>query len=287
MNGSLAYAFGVGMVATFNPCGFAMLPAYLSYFLGLEGEQPEGTNTPDASILRALAVGASMTAGFLVVFGVLGLVLEPALTTINRRLPWVTILLGLVLVALGVAMLAGRTISVRLPKFGRGPESRGLSSVFLFGISYALVSLSCTLSLFTAAISTTVQDENVIIGMLAFLAYGLGMGLVLMVITLAIALARQSLVRNLRKVLPYINRVSGGLLVLAGLYVVYYGWYELRVFNGTTSGGGVAQWAFDINSSISRWINEVGAIRLGLILGLVIALAVLVALATRRRAEDR
>jgi len=284
MNSSLAYAFGVGMVATFNPCGFAMLPAYLSYFLGLEGEQD---TAPDASILRALAVGASMTAGFLVVFGVLGIVLEPALTTINRRLPWVTILLCLVLVALGVAMLAGRTISVRLPKFGRGPESRELSSVFLFGISYALVSLSCTLSLFTAAISTTVQDENVIIGMLAFLAYGLGMGLVLMVITLAIALARQSLVRNLRKVLPYINRVSGGLLVLAGLYVVYYGWYELRVFNGTTSGGGVAQWAFDINSSVSRWINEVGATRLGLILGLVIALAVLVALAARRRAEDR
>jgi len=284
MNGSLAYAFGVGMVATFNPCGFAMLPAYLSYFLGLEGEQDEA---PDASILRALAVGASMTAGFLVVFGVLGLVLEPALTTINRRLPWVTILLGVVLLALGVAMLAGRTLSVRLPRFGRGPESRELSSVFLFGISYALVSLSCTLSLFTAAISTTVQDENLLIGILAFLAYGLGMGLVLMVITLAIALARQSLVKNLRKVLPYINRVSGGLLVLAGLYVIYYGWYELRVFNGTTSGGGVAQWAFDINSSISRWINEIGATRLGLILGLVIALAVLIALAARRRAEDR
>lgn len=284
MNGSLAYAFAVGMVATFNPCGFAMLPAYLSYFLGLEGEQDEA---PDASILRAIAVGASMTAGFLVVFGLLGLVLEPALTTINRRLPWVTIVLGVVLLALGVAMLAGRTLSVRLPTFGRGPESRELSSVFLFGISYALVSLSCTLSLFTAAISTTVQDENLIVGILAFLAYGLGMGLVLMVITLAIALARQSLVKNLRKVLPYINRVSGALLVLAGLYVVYYGWYELRVFNGDLDGGGVAQWAFDINASISRWINEIGATRLGLILGLVIALAVLAALAVRRRAADR
>lgn len=287
MNGSLAYAFGVGMVATFNPCGFAMLPAYLSYFLGLEGEQPEGSSTADASILRALAVGASMTAGFLVVFGVLGILLEPALTTINRRLPWVTMVLGVVLVALGIAMLAGRTISVRLPRFGRGPESRELSSVFLFGISYALVSLSCTLSLFTAAISTTVQDANVIVGIAAFIAYGLGMGLVLMVITLAIALARQSLVKNLRRVLPHINRVSGALLVLAGLYVIYYGWYELRVFSGTTSGGGVAQWAFDINSSISRWIDGVGPTRLGLILGLVIALAVLIALASRRRFDDR
>lgn len=286
MNGSLAYAFGVGMVATFNPCGFAMLPAYLSYFLGLEGEQLD-TEATDANILRALAVGASMTAGFLVVFGVLGLVLEPALSTINRRLPWVTILLGLVLILLGVAMLAGRTISVRLPRVGRGPRSRELSSVFLFGISYALVSLSCTLSLFTAAISTTVQDSNVLVGIGAFLAYGLGMGLVLMVLTLAIALARQSLVRRLRRVLPYVNRVSGALLLLAGLYVVYYGWYELRVFRGDLDGGGIAQWAFDVNAAVSRWINEVGATRLGLILGLVIALAVLVALAARGRTEDR
>lgn len=284
MNGSLAYAFGVGMVATFNPCGFAMLPAYLSYFLGLEGDQDEAA---DASILRALAVGASMTAGFLVVFGLLGLVLDPVLSTVNRRLPWVTILLGAVLLALGVAMLAGRTISIRLPRTGRGPESRELSSVFLFGISYALVSLSCTLSLFTAAISTTIQDENLLVGVAAFLAYGLGMGLVLMVITLAIALARQSLVKNLRRVLPYINRISGALLVLAGAYVIYYGWYELRVFDGRVGGGGVARWAFDVNSSISRWINEVGPTRLGLILGLVIALAVLAALALRRRATDR
>jgi cytochrome c biogenesis protein CcdA len=65
----LAYAFGVGMVATFNPCGFAMLPAYLSYFLGLEG-----STHPDerASVLRALAVGLSVTVGFLVVFGIIG-----------------------------------------------------------------------------------------------------------------------------------------------------------------------------------------------------------------------
>lgn len=286
MNGSLAYAFGVGMVATFNPCGFAMLPAYLSYFLGLEGEQSDG-DSPEASILRALTVGLAMTGGFLLVFGVLGILLEPALNTINQKLPWVTILLGLVLIGLGVAMLRGRTISFRLPTFGRGPESRELSSVFLFGISYALVSLSCTLSLFTAAISTTVQDESLLAGIGAFLAYGLGMGLVLMVLTLAIALARQTLVRNLRRVLPHINRISGALLLLAGAYVVYYGWYELRVFAGTTSGGGIAQWAFDLNSSISRWINEVGATRLGLILGLVIALAVLIALATRRRADDR
>jgi cytochrome c-type biogenesis protein len=287
VNGSLAYAFGVGMVATFNPCGFAMLPAYLSYFLGLEGTRGTDDPDPSAGILRALAVGASMTAGFLVVFGLLGLVLEPVINSVSQKLPWVTIILGVVLIVLGVFLLTGRSITIPIPKIGRGPESRELGSVFVFGASYALVSLSCTISLFTAAISTSVETDNFLAGFGAFLAYGLGMGLVLMVLTLAIALARQSLVRGMRRVLPYINPVSGVLLILAGIYVVYYGWYELRVFTGTTSGGGVAQWAFDINARISEWINDVGPTRLGLLLALVIALTVLIALALRARAEDR
>lgn len=71
--------------------------------------------------------------------------------------------------------------------------------------------------------------------------------------------------------------------MLAGGYVVYYGWYELRVFDGDTSGGGVAGWMFDLNARITSWINSVGAGRLGLIGGLVIATIVFVALLDRAR----
>lgn len=286
MNSAIVYAFGVGMVATFNPCGFAMLPAYLSYFLGLESANGLESGR-SAVVLRALAVGAAMTAGFLVVFGLLGLVLEPVLSSVNEKLPWVTIVLGIMLIVLGIRLLRGHEITLRLSRFSKAPESRELASVFIFGISYALVSLSCTLSLFTAAISTTIQSQNWAVGIAAFLAYGLGMGMVLMALTLAIALARQSLVRNMRRVLPYVNTVSGVLLIIAGLYVTYYGWYELRVFGGNTSGGGVATWAFDINARITSWIDSVGPTRIGLILGLVIALVVFVALANRARTDDR
>ena len=286
MNSAIAYAFGVGMVATFNPCGFAMLPAYLSYFLGLENARGIDDRA-DATVLRALAVGASMTAGFVVVFGVLGLVLDPILSSVIDKLPWLTIVLGVVLVVLGIRLLMGREITLRLPKVSRGPEGRELGSVFIFGISYALVSLSCTLSLFIAAISTVIDQQNFLVGMGAFVAYALGMGLVLIILTLAIALARQGIIGKMRGVLPYINRTSGVLLVLAGLYVTYYGWYELRVLNGNTSGGGIAGWIFDLNGRITQWINETGPTRIGLILGLVIGVIVFVALLSRARTDDR
>jgi len=167
MNSAIVYAFGVGMVATFNPCGFAMLPAYLSYFLGLENAR-DTDNRADATVLRALAVGAAMTAGFVVVFGVLGLVLDPILSSVIDKLPWLTIVLGIVLVILGIRLLMGLEITVSLPKISKGPEGRELGSVFVFGISYALVSLSCTLSLFIAAISTVIDQQNFFVGLGAF-----------------------------------------------------------------------------------------------------------------------
>jgi cytochrome c-type biogenesis protein len=287
VNASVVYAFGVGMVATFNPCGFAMLPAYLSYFLGLEGStHPEGRDA-QTTVLRALAVGAVMTLGFVVVFGILGLVLRPVLSTVQEYLPWVTIALGVVLLVLGGYMLTGRTFTVNLPKINRGTDSREFTSVFLFGISYALVSLSCTIALFTAAVVTTIETESFAIGVGAFVAYALGMGLVIMVLTLAIAVARQSLVRNVRRVIPYVNRISGVLLIVAGAYVAYYGWYELRVARGELSGGGVAGWMFDLNGRMSTWVSDVGPTRLGLLLALVICVAVLTVLITRALQDAR
>ncbi|MGD9755164.1 MAG: cytochrome c biogenesis protein CcdA, partial [Acidimicrobiia bacterium] len=50
----LALAFAAGMLATVNPCGFAMLPAYLSYFVGLE-DDPSAAGA-DRTVLRSVAV---------------------------------------------------------------------------------------------------------------------------------------------------------------------------------------------------------------------------------------
>lgn len=277
----LALAFTSGMVATFNPCGFAMLPAYLGTFLGLDDDSPDAASR----ILRALAVGGALTAGFVVVFGLLGIGLSSIESIfevqVESKLPWITIVIGLGLVGLGVWMLTGHSLSVALPKLEKGTRGTELGSMFLFGISYAIASLSCTLPIFLAIVSQTFSRESFVSGVAVYLAYALGMGLVLMTLTLLLAFAKHSFVHGLKRVLPYVDRVAGGLLVLAGGYVAYYGWYELQVYSGNIDAGGPAELFFDLNADLNEWVKHTGATNVGLVLGAVVVGALLIALGLR------
>ena len=49
----LAFPLAAGLIAAFNPCGFAMVPAYLSYFLGLESDN---SDEREVGILNGLKV---------------------------------------------------------------------------------------------------------------------------------------------------------------------------------------------------------------------------------------
>lgn len=278
-----AWAFTLGMVAAVNPCGFALLPAYLSYFLGLE-DAPTDTR---ASVTRSLSVGLAVTGGFVAVFGLVGLAITQLGLSVSRHLswlPWATLVIGLAIVVLGVAMLRGFQPSVRLPKVQVGGTSRELPSMFLFGVSYAVVSLSCTLPLFLPIITRTFGTNSLLSGVSAFLVYAAGMGLVLSAITIALGSARQGLVTRLRRVQPHINRVSGGLLVAAGAYIAYYGYWEIRVLRDPLNPppSGPVNLVGDWSAAINRWVSSLGATRIGIVLAAAIAIALILVFTARR-----
>ena len=73
----LALGFAAGMLAAFNPCGVALVPAYLAFFLGAgggEGHPPPAR--PVVPVAGAIRVGLAVTAGFVAVFGVAGLLVS-------------------------------------------------------------------------------------------------------------------------------------------------------------------------------------------------------------------
>jgi cytochrome c biogenesis protein CcdA len=267
------------MLAVVNPCGFAMLPAYLSYFLGIEDPK---AGSAQASLARAFAVGLSVAGGFAAVFLAVGIAIRQLALPVEEYSPWVSVVIGIALVALGVALLRGYELTLRLPKMTRGTKRRSAGSMFLFGASYATVSIGCTIPTFLGAVAGTFTRSNAASGVAVFVTYCLGMTLVLVALTVTMALARQSLVRLLRRSARYVNRVAGAMLVIAGAYVAYYGAYELRTYRGNSSPSGPVDVVTGWSGDISAWVADTGAVRIGVVLSHALGLVSFVAFGIRR-----
>ena len=100
--------------------------------------------------------------------------------------------------------------------------------MFLFGVSYAVASLSCTLPVFLTVVATQVTRGSFTSGVATFVAYASGMALVLMAITVALAVGKWSLVAGLRGAGRSVGRVSGAILVATGSYIVWFWIVSIR-----------------------------------------------------------
>jgi cytochrome c biogenesis protein CcdA len=249
-------AFGAGLVAALNPCGFAMLPAYLA--LVVRGEDVGRR----AAVGRAVAATAAMAAGFVLVFGGFGVLTVSVASTVQRYLPYVTVVIGVVLVVLGIWLLTGREIAP-LRGVARGarwaPTAR-LGSMFGYGVSYAIASLSCTVGPFLAVTAAGLRDGSVVGAATVYLAYAAGFTLVVGVLAVAAALATSEVVDRMRRIVPYVNRISGALLLIVGIYVSYYGLYEIRLFSGSGNPEDpVIVAAGRLQGVVAGWVHQHGA----------------------------
>jgi len=230
----ITLAFAAGLVATVNPCGFAMLPAYLSYFMGIEEED----RSTGMAVRTALVVGSVVSLGFLLVFGFTGILITTGFRIVIDLIPWFAIVVGFGVIVLGFALVRGYEMTVGLPKVQRASSGKGYRSVFLFGVSYAIASLSCTLPVFLTVVATQVTRGSFVSGVATFFAYGTGMAIVLVAVTVALAIGKRSLVSWLRDSARYISRVSGVILIAAGLYIVWFWFVSLTSGAQTLNGGG-------------------------------------------------
>jgi len=227
--GSLVFALAAGMVATFNPCGFAMLPAYLAMFLGVEEDQPDRP-----ALLTGLRVGALVTAGFVVLFSAVGLAVAAGLQSLRAYLPWMAIVIGIGLFALGFAVLRGRHVGIRTIDIKTSSRA-GAGAMFGFGVAYGIASVSCTLPIFLAVAGQALSAGSIAQAWSLFVAYALGMGIVLTALAITLVTSRRVLVDRMRTILPYVERIGGWLLVVSGLYIVYYWAVSLAIPPGSSS----------------------------------------------------
>jgi cytochrome c-type biogenesis protein len=215
----IGFAFTAGAVAFLNPCGFAMLPTYVSYFIQSDSSSSFPTSTPslnfntttkrntDARLIsvkklaKGALIGLLVTAAFIAVFGLAGLAISAIGIGVANFLPWIAVSSGVLIIGIGVAKIFGKTFHINIPSptgfiyiSGTNTNNKRKSSFvnfFLFGIGYAIASLSCTLPIFLLIVFQGLSAGGIGEGSVVFLTYALAMGSVLTAISFAISLSNQ------------------------------------------------------------------------------------------------
>lgn len=206
-----------------------MLPAYL--LLVVRGQH----GSPISAVGRAVVATLGMALGFVAVFGLFGALTIAAGAAVQRYLPYVTVLIGVTLVGFGGWLLMGRKLTALRPFGPRWAPTARLGSMFGYGVSYAIASLSCTVGPFLAVTGAGLRSGSLFDGVAIYAAYVAGLTLVVGVLAMAVATTSSVLLERMRAALPLINRIGGVLLVLVGLYVGYYGLYEVRLLSANGS----------------------------------------------------
>jgi cytochrome c biogenesis protein CcdA len=283
LEGAFAYNFGLGVAAAVNPCGFAMLPAYLMYFLGLEGSRP---GTQRASLQRAFTVSAATSAGFVLVFLVVGVVTKAFTTVLAENAKYAGLAIGITLIVLGCFMLAGWKPAFATPQIGGGKErAQTFASMFGFGVAYAVASIGCTIGFLVSSILGSFGSSGYVSGVVSLVFYGLGMSLLVTALTVTLAFASGGLHAVLRSALKYMDRFAALVIMATGFYLTWY-WYSDITERGPD---GLRSRAERWQSRISTFLTDQKAWLLAAVFVAVIAAGVTYLVVTRpgRRSGER
>ena len=267
-------SFGSGLLAAVNPCGFVLLPTYLMYFLGVSGRP----GTQRATVRRALLVSAALSAGFMTIFIIVGGVSRLFTDWLNQNAKYVSLLIGVALVILGIAMLFGYRLPFSTPKLETGKRDQTVASMYVFGLAYAIASIGCTLGPFSATVLGTIDTDGFFQGIIAIVLYGLAMSLLITTLTVTLALAQGGLLKSLRIGMTYVEIASAVIMILSGLYLTWYWFNDIRDKYDDDFTGRVLNW----QERIAQIIDD-NRLVLAIVFAVIVGVALTYTFVSRRR----
>ena len=269
LEGDFAYSFILGVLAAVNPCGFILLPTYLLYYLGTELNREN--ESPATTLRRGLTVGIAVSSGFIGLFLIVGIISRAFTTVIRDNAKYAALIIGIGLIAMGIAMFRGWKPPVTQPNMAM-QKQRTWRNMFVFGIAYAVASIGCTIGLLVSVILGSVGRHGFVSGVLSIVLYGLGMGLLVTSLTVALAFARFGMVSNLKRSFPVFDKVSAIAVTLTGLYLAWY-WFGAITNRGSD---GVIGRVENLQTDVATFLQNTGAYLLAIVFSAIIATAMIV-----------
>ncbi len=211
---SLSLAFSAGLLAVLAPCALPMLPSFVSYYMNAEENRGLGS---------ALTFGVITVAGFLSVFLVIGVLPSFAINSLASKIALITPSIGVILIILGLGHLFSDFFyNIPIIKTA-APKGTGIRAFYLYGVGYGAASMACSFPVFVLLVLQSATAGGIASILFMFLAYGLGAATIIVPLSVALTFSREVIYQRLMAVLPHMKKINAIILILAGIYMIYYG----------------------------------------------------------------
>ncbi len=208
----LAFTLGVGCAA--SPCLLPLYPSFLAYLTA---------NTTALAGRRATGlIGLLILGGVLTTMLVVALVLVAVSVPIGAVLGYLVPFIDGVLITLGILLLIGRNPFERLPGAAVPIVGNPYGQAYLYGVMLGPLALPCAGAFALSLIAYSVGLAETLPRILTFVAFGLGFGLPLVLLSLLAGARRQAVVR-------FITRHHRGIEIVGGLLLIGVGLWDLTV----------------------------------------------------------
>lgn len=221
----VSLAFSAGLISFVNPCGFALLPVYITYYFKNEGLEKSFFLR---RIFAGLIFGLMVSLGFATVFSLIGVIVSYIGRGLLKYVGWFDLSIGIMLIIIGFIYLFNLNKLINLSKLtiiGEKLKANKLNnkyaSFFLYGMGFAIASLGCTLPIFLLVVTTAIQQTGIFNGIVIFLIYSAGMSFFMILFSIAVAFSKTIIEKTLKKWTPYIYKLGAIIVITAGVYLIY------------------------------------------------------------------
>lgn len=218
MNSFIYFSFIQGVFAFFAPCAVALLPAYIVSFIS---RNEDVQNSKFQILLKGLKLAFFSILGILAIYIIAGGFIVLAAELIKSYMKYVAIFLGVMLVVIAILMLLGKEFSLNI-HINQKKYDNEIKEAFFFGVAYAIGALGCLFPLFLVVASQALSEPNTLLGASYIIAYFVGISLLMIITIISSIFAKDFISKKIRFILPYMQKISAVLLIVAGIYIIYY-----------------------------------------------------------------
>jgi cytochrome c-type biogenesis protein len=252
-SGLFAIAFITGITAFFAPCAFPMLPGYITYYMGTHGEkeaEDEMSKEIDKKKLlkKGLATGAVTGLGIAMVYLFFGLLLSMFGVAVSSAMSILAPAIAIIVILIGLTFVLDIPINLELyfyrirkalgleSRYSQWKDAKGIDAqgqpqeslrtkyrgLFYYGFGYAAASTGCHGVAFISIVLVGLASGGFAGGMGATLLWIIGMAMIMVIVTILLALAKDELINKITKNIRKINMITGVLLIISGIFIILY-----------------------------------------------------------------